>query len=321
MQDSMKRTVLTSVAVILLVGLSSAQSQLQNPGFELWEDILIGSSDTIREPVDWSSLKTSDVESMSNYAPVVCKRSSNAHSGNYSIKLTSVNSLIVANGVASNGRVHPDLNTSLAYIYTDEQDGKWNTPFNAKPDSVVGWFRYLPQTKDTLGVKVILHRGYGKQPDADYLDNWIGMAAFYSPLNTGSQWVRFSAPFVYFDDTTPQYILIVLNSGNGFHPVAGSIAYFDDIEMIYHSPQTNTDNPVVSAAFMYVVDNHFLVIRGMQQDQYTSVSIRDISGDLIWNGNVTDDRIDISPAHLEKGLYLFSLIGKSAFYSQKIMVH
>ena len=38
----MKRIVLTSVAVILLVGLSSAQSQLENPGFEEWEDILIG---------------------------------------------------------------------------------------------------------------------------------------------------------------------------------------------------------------------------------------------------------------------------------------
>jgi hypothetical protein len=317
----MKRILVTFIVIVLLVGISAAQSQLENPGFEEWEDILIGTTDTIREPVEWSSLKTSDNDQLSSMAPVVCKRSSDAHSGNYSIKLTNVLSFIVVNGAATNGRVHPNIITSLAYIYTDTLNSQWNTPFTSRPDSMVGWFKYSPQNNDTLEIKIILHRSFGKEPDEAYIDNWIALAKFNSPLNTGSQWVRFSAPFNYFRDETPQYILVVLNSGNGFLPVAGSIAYFDDFEMIYNSSQTSTDNLRASSGFIYAVGNQYLVIRGMQQDIFNTVGIRDITGRLVWNGSMTDDRIDISSANLKKGIYLVTLVAKSAVYSQKIIVH
>jgi hypothetical protein len=115
-------------------------------------------------------------------------------------------------------------------------------------------------------------------------------------------------------------VLVVLNSGNGFSPVAGSIASFDDFEMIYNSPLTNTDQPAASRGFMYVEGRRLLVLKGMQQGMYQAVSIRDITGKLVWNGHVTDDRIDISPANLSKGIYLFSLTGNGEMYSQKIMV-
>ena len=118
------------------------------------------------------------------------------------------------------------------------QDGHWNTPFKARPDSVVGWFKYAPQTKDTLRIKVVLHRDYGKQPDAD---SWTTGLAWLHTIRPSIQEVSgtgFQLRFVYFDDEMPQYVLVVLNSGNRFDPVAGSIAYFDDIEMIYHSPQS-----------------------------------------------------------------------------------
>jgi hypothetical protein len=315
----MKKLLVISMAVTLLAGYAAAQSQLENPGFEEWDIIAEGGGDTIREPAEWSSLKTSDNAQMSTLAPVVCKRSSDAHSGRYSLELTNIMSLIVANGVATNGRIHPNIITSEAYMYTDTVNSAWNTPFTSKPDSVTGWFKYDPQSDDTLQVKIILHRGYGKQPDADYTDNWIAVAEYKSPLASGDNWVRFSTPFLYFNDDAPQYILAILNSGNGYFPVAGSKVLFDDLEMIYNSGPTSVEKQVAPSGYIYV-DHRQLVLHGLKQTSYQSVSIRDLTGRLVWTGQIAADRIDISSAGLKKGIYLITLAGNKAIYSQKILL-
>jgi hypothetical protein len=227
----------------------------------------------------------------------------------------------VANGMVTNGRVHPNIITSESYTYTDTLDGQWNTPFTAKPDSVTGWFKYAPQSDDTFQVKVILHQGFGKQPDAAYEDHWIGVAEYKSPLNTGNNWYRFSAPFHYFDDDAPEYALVILNSGNGFFPAAGSIAYFDDLEMIYNSPQNSVDNTLAPSGYIYTVENRYLVMTGFRMNRYHTVTITDLTGKQVWTGKLNSDRIDFSPARLSKGIYLVTLTGKADVFTQKIMLH
>lgn len=309
------------VSVFLLSGITVAQDQLENPGFEQWEDVLVSETDTIREPLEWSSLKTSDNDLLIPLAPLVCTRSSDAHSGDYSVKLTNVDAgFLVANGVVTNGRIHADLNTDLAYIFTDTLDDQWNTPLTARPDSIAGWFNYTPQGEDSLQVIVILHRGFGKQPDADSVNNWIGMAEYRSPLNTEGEWYRFSTPFIYFSDSIPEYILIILNSGNGYAPVAGSIALFDDFEMIYNSPQTSLDRLEQTEGYIYAPDYRSLVIRGMDHTRFQTIRIHDITGKLVWDGTVNSHQVDISSAHLRKGIYVITLNGKSRVFSQKIML-
>jgi hypothetical protein len=302
--------------------LVTAQSQVENSGFEQWDDILIGEGDTIREPVEWSSLKTSDVQALSNFAPVVCKRSNDAHSGDYSVELTNYEVFsIVANGTVTNGRVHPDLNPEIAYIYTDTMDDRWNTPLVTRPDSIAGWFKYTPQGDDTLQVIVALHRGFGKQPDEDKTNTWIGEAEYKSPLNTGDEWVRFSAPFNYYSDSIPEYVLIVLNAGSGYTPVVGSIALFDDLELIYNSPQNTLDRWKHPEGFIYQVDYQHLVLKRMEYSSYQTIRLHDITGKLVWDGTITADQVDISSANLRKGIYVVTLAGKSHIFSQKIMLH
>jgi hypothetical protein len=251
-------------------------------------------------------------------APNVCFRSSIAHSGQYSIKLENKLTLIVANGTATNGRIHPNLITSLAYMYTDTIDGHWNTPFTARPDSLTGWFLYTPQGGDSLEVYAILHRGFGKQPDET--SNWIARAYFRSSANTGDKWMRFSTPFIYYSDQTPEYVLAILNSGNGYNPVAGSIAYFDDLEMIYNSGNGFKENSSAFSEVVYALGNQYLVIRSNHPTRYTLARITDITGRLVWNGPITSDRIDIARVDLKKGIYIVSLTGRNLIFTQKIVI-
>ena len=316
----MKRFKTLLLLVVLPGAMATAQTQLENPGFEQWEDILASDVDTIREPVDWSSLKTSDDPNLSTLAPDVCARSNDAHSGEYSIKLTNVKSFIIANGVATNGRLHPSITPGESYIYTDPEDGKWNTPFTGRPDSIAGWVNYSPQGEDNLQIQVILHQGYGQRPDPESDENWIADAMYTAPLNTGGEWVRFSQPFTYMHETIPEYVLVILNSGNGFEPVAGSVLLVDDLEMIYNTPQSNVDLLKQTEAYLYAIDKHHLVLKGLDHSHFQSVKIFDFSGKLLWSARLTSDQIDIAPAHLDKGIYLVKLSGKDEIFTQKVLL-
>jgi hypothetical protein len=314
----MKKTIVFWLAVTSFF-IVQAQSQIENAGFETWDEIAISANDTIREPVDWSSLKTSDNASLSPLAPVVCWRSAEAHSGSYSVRLENIATLVIANGTVTTGRVHPDLNMAKSYMYTDPGDGRWNNPFTSRPDSIAGWFRYIPQGSDSVQVKVLLHKGNGKEPDTEYLADRIATANFRTGVNTGSQWMRFSAPFIYTSDQAPQYALVILNSGNGFFPVTGSIAFFDDLTMIYNSTSVKTE--VTTTESLYLQGNHHIMIQGGKPEDYTFARILDITGRTAWSGPVTSDRIDISGADLKNGIYIVSLTGNSRMLTQKIIVH
>ncbi|MCD4735656.1 MAG: PCMD domain-containing protein [Bacteroidales bacterium] len=225
----MKKGILVTYVSFVLISYCFGQQQAENPGFEDWEDVGLN----VEEPVDWSSIKTSDNSFMNGLAPYVWDKSTDAHTGSYSVKVYNATVLsIVAAGTMTNGRVHADFNPENGYVFTDVSDDRWRTICTDKPDSVVVWVKFIPQGSDVGQVKAVLHSGTAKIPDPS-MSNYIAFAEINITSQT-TTWTRFSAPFTYFNGNTPEYILFVLNSG-GAVAVEGSEAYFDDIELIYVS--------------------------------------------------------------------------------------
>lgn len=224
-----KYTIILSFLIISLNAFS--QQQPENAGFENWQGVGLN----VDEPVDWSSIKTSDGGSFINQlAPYVWDKSTDAHTGTYSVKLYNASVLTtVASGIVTNGRVHAEI-SGTGWVFTDTGNEAWRTQFTQKPDSLVIWAKYTPAGGDIAQVKAVLHTGTAKIPDAAQ-SNWISLAQIDIP-NATSTWTRFSAPFNYFNSTTPQYILFVVSAaGTSAH--VGSVAYFDDIELIYNEPE------------------------------------------------------------------------------------
>ncbi|MBK7128500.1 MAG: PCMD domain-containing protein [Crocinitomicaceae bacterium] len=229
----MKKTLLI-VTTALLSGFSFAQGQIENPGFEgAWQDVA-GAED---EPIEWSSLKTADA--WTTFAPVVAfQETGTPHSGTYCIKLVNgpLTFGVVPNGIMTNGQVHADLDPELGYVSTITSNADWNTPFTDRPDSLVGWFKYTPTSTDKGKVEVLLHDDTqtGKLPEATAPQpNWVGKAR-YNVTTSTTTWVRFSVPFNYFNNNTPDYILVVLTSGDSTQAEVGSTMYIDDLELIYN---------------------------------------------------------------------------------------
>jgi hypothetical protein len=222
-----------SVLFSIAISISAySQQQPENAGFENWETI---SGLTTQEPVDWSSIKTSDNSGINPLAPYVWDKSTDSHSGIYSVKLENKNTFvgIVAAGLMTNGRVHAEI-TGNGWVFTDINNSQWNTPLTQKPDSIVVWAKFTSVSGDVAQARALLHTGSAKTPDAAQT-NWIATAQIDIPTSV-STWTRFSAPFTYLNSNTPQYILIVLNSA-GFTAHVGSVAYFDDVELIYNEPE------------------------------------------------------------------------------------
>lgn len=226
----MKRQLLLILFISFSIGIMAQQPE--NFSFEEWE--MVGFQNQFEEPVDWSSLKTSEPDNLANVAPEVMFKSTDAHSGSFSVHL--INKLvfgIVANGIITNGRIHADFDPSEGFTYTDPEDAQWNTPITDRPDSLVGYYKYISVDGDAAQLQALLHTGFGSQPQADS-SNWIALAKANLANENVPNWTRFSIPFEYYLDIEPEFILFNFSSGDGLNPVAGSEAWLDDIGLVYN---------------------------------------------------------------------------------------
>lgn len=307
---------LTTLIAVMIFCTTLYSQQIENASFENWEDIGIGTD----EPVNWSSIKTSDNIVLNPLAPIVWGISDDAHTGNHSLKLFNVyNSLIqkAATGTITNGRAHAELITENAYVFTDSTDPQWNSTINSRPDSLVGWFKCKPTSGDFGTVKFMLHNNEGKLPGTE--EQAVAMAYFELPGVEISQWTRFSVPFEYNSSEMPKYYLSVITSGNGTEALANSEALFDDFKFIYNGSSINE----LSASKIIITTNNNTLsatVNSNKSNAYnfklTSVTGKvNIKGQLFSGQNSTFDISNLPP-----GIYIATIFNNKSVFSKKLVI-
>ena len=311
----MKRNLLIIICLLFFVPFLISQ-QIENPGFEDWEEVGLGPD--IIEPVNWSTVKTSDDPTISGLAPITWEKSTDAHSGQYSIKLFNTSTLgIPVVGTVSNGQYHPNLNTELAYVFTNLTDPEWNTPFTTRPDSIAFWLKFFPMEGDTLQFQALLHVGDATIPKTPENEgNWVGYTRADLP-GTYENWTRIALAFDYFDNRTPEYLLMILTSGNGTTSIDGSYAFYDDMEII-GGEQAIHDNPL-DQIDIYVTGKT-LHIRNLPEDliKHSNLEILDITGRLVWQGKIHSDKVSLAPINILNGMYIVKISSTEYIISRKI---
>ncbi|MFK5856896.1 MAG: T9SS type A sorting domain-containing protein [Bacteroidota bacterium] len=305
-----------TILFLALISASSiiAQQQMLNAGFEEWENVWVGTD----EPVNWSSIKTSDNADLNMLAPVVWGPSSDAHTGNFSLSLTNVGSIIVATGMITNGRVHSEIPATLSYVYTNRDEDAWHGVLTDRPDSVVGWFKCNPEVGDFGTVKFLLHTGDAQLPGDEL--NGIAQAYYELPSADVTQWTRFSVPFVYSSGNNPEYILAVLTSGNGVDAIIGSTALFDDIELIYNP--SDVDQLAENQLKVFIKDQYLNLSINDKNNQQYDIKIIDINGHIVLKTIVDlneNNRINIS--NFEPGVYIVTANNNQKILTQKVIIN
>ena len=295
----------------LLIINGTLSQQLENSGFEQWENVGTGEE----EPLSWSSTKTSDNSSLNGLAPQVISRSTDAHTGTYAAKLVNKNVPfvnIVANGILTNGIVHTTTNPQDSYVYTDVNSSDHSQPFTSFPDSIVGWYKYAPQGNDVGNIQVLLHGSYGQLP-VDASTSIIALAEF--DFSANSNWTRFSTPFIYYPTiNNPAYILCNISAGDSTQAVANSELKIDDLELIYNT--TKIPDESTNSINVTYLNDHLQFSNIVNEINY---AIYNLQGQLMNIGKIDRYNRNVSIT-LEIGIYFISIQSKDHHQSIKILV-
>lgn len=295
----------------LLIINGTLSQQLENSGFEQWENVGTGEE----EPLSWSSTKTSDNSSLNGLAPQVISRSTDAHTGTYAAKLVNKNVPfvnIVANGILTNGIVHTTTNPQDSYVYTDVNSSDHSQPFTSFPDSIVGWYKYAPQGNDVGNIQVLLHGSYGQLP-VDASTSIIALAEF--DFSANSNWTRFSTPFIYYPTiNNPAYILCNISAGDSTQAVANSELKIDDLELIYNT--TKIPDESTNSINVTYLNDHLQFSNVVNEINY---AIYNLQGQLMNIGKIDRYNRNVSIT-LESGIYFIFIQSKDHHQSIKILV-
>ena len=298
------------IFALLMINRTEAQ-QLENSGFEQWENVGTGEE----EPLSWSSTKTSDNSSLNGLAPQVISRTTDAHSGSYAAKLINKNVPfvnIVANGIVTNGIIHTTTNPQDSYVYTDVNSSDHSQPFTSYPDSIVGWYKYVPQGNDVGNIQVLLHSSYGQLP-IDASTSVIALAEF--DFSSNSNWTRFSTPFNYYPTIhNPAYILCNISAGDSTQAVANSELKIDDLELIYNT--TTISSEETNLLHVTYVNDLLQFSNVVKEINY---AIYNVEGQLMNFGKLDRYNKNVSIS-LASGIYFISTQNKDHHQSIKLLV-
>jgi len=169
-----------------------------------------------------------------------------------------------------------------------------------------------------LQAKFLLHKDSCRisvTPDVE--DKVVGFAQI-NLTGKHDTWVRVAVPIDYKSDDNPDYFLAVLTAGAGHNAVAGSMALYDDVTLIY-GPQS-VNNAKMNNLDVYYADGN-LIFKDIPKYLLNSeVSVSDISGRVVYKGIINGSIINLSGLSLHQGIYVVSANSAEGSYVKKLFI-
>ena len=239
---------LLSMAMLSLTALAGTDNQpnIQNGGFEDWGVDKDAPASQAVEPRYWHSFSSAS-GAFALLAGSHCFKSTDAHSGNYSVKLQATSVLgQIANGTITTGRLNagavvaasPDNHSEvdMSKTETDRNGDPYYQPLEARPDSIAFWVKFSTGKAGTLAnmSAYITDGTYYQAPEDKTYNNKVGWAE-YPSIAACSEWKRISVPFTYADNgLEPKAIMLTFSTcatpGGG---KGDEVLLVDDVELVY----------------------------------------------------------------------------------------
>lgn len=312
--------------------ISTAQTQLNNSGFEDWENV--GSA--TEEPLEWNSFKTAS-GILATYASQQINKSSVVRpgsTGTSSCLIWSKNIIgVIANGNVTTGQINmanmTPTNTDN-YNITHTADAAFSEALGVKPDSIVFWARFKPVNTggtDSARMRAVIHDTYDyRDPsgsDANAPNHVVGEATRHIATTNG-QWMRVSVPFTYGGPaTSPDFVLVTFTTnktpGGGS---GGDSLYIDDISLIYNglgiSDVENTEK-----LFAFTDANNINIDLSLEKSSTSEIAVYNVYGQMVYQTEVEAQNIQhqINVSTFAKGIYIVAVTTEdNRRFTQKISV-
>ena len=167
-------------------------------------------------------------------SPLTAYRDSDAHGGNYCMKLvTGVVTDQSKGRLLIPGAIAPlDQNFVYQFLTPREYPDGINVKreYHEKPDKLMGYFKYSSVEGDSASFSVKLYNG----------SDVIG-EGYFLEKNSVNEWTMFEAPIVYTSSATPTHISIIISASAGYDFAdlthcqgrEGSTLWIDDLEFTF----------------------------------------------------------------------------------------
>lgn len=245
---------LLSMAMLSLTALAGTDNQpnIQNGGFEDWGVDKDAPASQAVEPRYWHSFSSAS-GAFALLAGSHCFKSTDAHSGNFSVKLQATSVLgQIANGTITTGRLNagamvaasPDNHSEvdMSKTETDRNGDPYYQTLEARPDSIAFWVKFSTGKAGTLAnmSAYITDGTYYQAPEDKTYNNKVGWAE-YPSIAACSEWKRISVPFTYADNgLEPKAIMLTFSTcatpGGG---KGDEVLLVDDVELVYGNSYTD----------------------------------------------------------------------------------
>lgn len=302
---------------------------VENSEFECWEN----ENDPKMEPCNWSSLKTATPSQLANAAPDGSVSRDAGRNGGYCMKLLAQAynigpTTIVANGLATTGRVYASFDPEEGYVFTDTTDEQWYMPQHHSPDSLMGYYKFSPQGGDKGKVEAIIHtevdsdgnsgNGIAQLPAAGTSTSNVLARARMDFTASQSSWKRFSAPFNYYNTTPmPRYMLIICSAGDSTQAVDQTTLWIDDLEEVYNTLSIEeNDNEFLD--FTLINGNEIKV--DVRNSDHYSIEVFNTAGKMVFNKVNTSGNQIILPNRVSNGFFIVKLSTQKSFHTKKYFI-
>jgi Secretion system C-terminal sorting domain len=285
------------VIAFLCTAIGAKAQTFPNGGFENWIN-----NGSFEEPQYWSGM---NVMSMFG-APATATKSTSSHSGTYALKLTTSVSDFGGDG---------EMDTLPGIIMLGNSDlingnSTMGTPFSARPDSLVGWYKLISPSNTPFQLQFISTKWNVSTQNADA----ISSGSFEG--NASSNYIRFSVPILYLDNGTPDSIQVYLGNSTD-ESITTNQLFIDDLSFVYNNTagvnEFSTDVSMAPNPF-----NHELRIQS--EKRIKEIVIVDIQGKTIMNQITNESNTIIETSSFDSGIYYCSLLLEDGqIHQQKII--
>jgi len=312
--------------------ISTAQTQLNNSGFEDWENV--GSA--TEEPLEWNSFKTASGTLAYLYGSKTIAQSTvkrPGSTGTYSCLIWSKTVVgIVANGNVTTGQINMGSSTATDpsnYNVTHTADAAFSEALGGShPDSLVFWAKYVPSNTsgtDSARMRGVIHSTFDLHDPLDLASQpyVVGDATLNFP-STLNQWKRISVPFTYTGPaTTADYMLLTFTTnktpGGGS---GGDSLYIDDLSLIYNGVGIS-DIENTEKLFAFTDANNININLSLEKSSKSEIAVYNVYGQIVYQTQVVAQNIQhqIGVDQFGKGIYIVTVTTEeNQRFSQKISV-
>ncbi len=269
-----KRNIILSTIFSGLFQFLGAQT-IPNSGFETWVQQGPG-----MVPTAWGTTPTST-------------KSTDAHGGSFAVQCKT-DSFTDPMG---NVKIMPGI------IFLGKRGMGPNTPnlpgspFNIRPDSFIGWFKYAPKGQDAFKVDVLFTKWnttWNKQ-------DTIGTAVYMG--DAANNYTKFSMPIEYSSWATPDSVQISFGSGNPQNPELGSTLIIDDISFVTKPNASVKEQNIQFNVFPNPTNGIITINHNIAK----TLDIYKLDGSRIKSYQIEgQENVQIDLSYLANGMYLIS---------------